>query len=103
MRDFFNKIPKIVDSGVVGPCIAPQWCGAQRAAGRGHGGRCKRGVGDAAPYGYTIGGVQWGGGLWSARPTDASVAGEGGPMWASAPTKWGVGADDPCEGVVLSV
>lgn len=41
----------------------------------------------SAPYGYTIGGVQWGGGLWSARPTDGLVAGEGGPMWASAPTK----------------
>ena len=26
-----------------------------------------------------------------------------GPMWASAPTKWGVGADDPCGGVALSV
>ena len=48
----------------------------------------------SVPYGYTIGGVQWGGGLWSVRPTDGLVAGEGGPMWASAPTKEGLGADD---------
>ena len=41
----------------------------------------------SAPYGYTIGGVQWGGGLWSVRPTDGLVAGEGGPMWASDPTE----------------